>query len=81
MVIELRKDVVPNTAENFRALCTGEYGVGALQQPLHYYGVHFHKVTRLYVAQTGDIICNNGSSGDSIYGPVFEDENFILQVN
>ncbi|GBP15503.1 Peptidyl-prolyl cis-trans isomerase [Eumeta japonica] len=65
-------------AENFRALCTGEKGIGTLGKPLHYKGVRFHKVTRVYVAQSGDVVNNDGSSGESIYGPVFEDENFIL---
>lgn len=80
MVIELRKDIVPKTAENFRALCTGECGIGTLGRPLHYKGVHFHKVTRLYVAQSGDIVKNDGTSGESIYGPIFPDENFELSV-
>lgn len=80
MIIELRKDVVPMTAENFRCLCTGEQGIGRMGKPLHYKGIKFHKVTRVYVAQGGDVVNNDGSSGDSIYGPMFEDENYILKV-
>ncbi|XP_017478575.1 PREDICTED: peptidyl-prolyl cis-trans isomerase D isoform X1 [Rhagoletis zephyria] len=78
MVIELRKDVVPKSAENFRALCTGEKGNGQLGKQLHYKGVRFHKIVRVYVAQSGDVVNNDGTSGESIYGPVFEDENFTL---
>lgn len=81
MIIELRKDIVPKTAENFRALCTGECGIGAMGKPLHYKGINFHKVTRMYVAQSGDIVKNNGTCGESIYGPTFDDENFDLPVS
>ncbi|XP_017133682.1 peptidyl-prolyl cis-trans isomerase D [Drosophila elegans] len=81
MIIELRKDVVPKTAENFRALCTGECGVGTLGKPLHYKGTRFHKVKRVFAVQSGDVVKNDGSSGESIYGPVFEDENFELTHN
>eukprot|EP00450_Noctiluca_scintillans_P000320 CAMPEP_0194499612 /NCGR_PEP_ID=MMETSP0253-20130528/15871_1 /TAXON_ID=2966 /ORGANISM="Noctiluca scintillans" /LENGTH=67 /DNA_ID=CAMNT_0039341377 /DNA_START=48 /DNA_END=247 /DNA_ORIENTATION=- len=38
IVMELRKDVTPKTAENFRALCTGEKGVGKSGKPLHFKG-------------------------------------------
>lgn len=79
IVIELRKDVVPKTAENFRGLCTGEYGIGKNGKPLHYKGVPFHKIIRVYAAQGGDIINYDGTSGESIYGPIFKDENFILK--
>lgn len=81
IIIELRKDVVPKTAENFRALCTGEKGIGQLGKPLHYKGVKFHKVTRVYVAQSGDVVNNDGTAGESIYGPIFDDENFELNVS
>ncbi|RVE43545.1 hypothetical protein evm_011803 [Chilo suppressalis] len=38
IIIELRKDVVPKTAENFRALCTGEKGTSTDGKPLHFKG-------------------------------------------
>ncbi|KAG4073736.1 hypothetical protein HA402_000960 [Bradysia odoriphaga] len=79
LIIELRSDVVPKTAENFRALCTGEKGIGTFGKPLHYKGTKFHKVQRLFMVQGGDLVSDNsGSGGESIYGPFFEDENFIL---
>ncbi|ALC43663.1 CG8336 [Drosophila busckii] len=81
MIIELRKDVVPITAENFRALCTGEKGIGQLGKPLHYKGTRFHKIKRVFAVQGGDLVKNDGTSGESIYGPIFPDENFDLTHN
>lgn len=78
LIIELRRDVVPKTVENFRALCTGEKGIGTKGRPLHFKGIKFHKVERLFMCQSGDIVTNDGTNGESIYGPLFEDENLDI---
>ncbi|CAE7161400.1 CYP18-4 [Symbiodinium pilosum] len=79
IVFELFAHVVPKTAENFRALCTGELGRGKSGKRLNFLGCVFHRIIPGFMCQGGDFTAGNGTGGESIYGAKFKDENFQMR--
>lgn len=71
ITMKLYDDVVPKTAANFRAICTGNN-----KQKLTYKNCPFHRIIPDFMIQGGDITNGDGTGGVSIYGETFADENF-----
>ena len=93
LLFELFATKLPLTSENFRALCTGEKGVGETGVKLHYKKTIFHRIFPGFIAQGGNVCVKHrggrGSSGDtpdcghgeSIYGAAFDDEGWHYRPN
>lgn len=79
IVFELRTDVAPKTAENFRQLCIGSSEKTPSGHTLSYKGSVFHRVIPNFMCQGGDFTRGDGTGGQSIYGVQFPDENFTLK--
>jgi len=79
IVFRLFSQELPRTTENFRALCTGEKGIGRAGKPLHYKGSIFHRIIPQFMCQGGDFTNGNGTGGESIYGEKFADEAFPIK--
>ncbi|KAI8615418.1 cyclophilin-like domain-containing protein, partial [Chytriomyces sp. MP71] len=74
-------DAAPRAVENFLRLCDGTKGIAkASKKPLHYLGNRVHRIVEGYCVQWGDIVRNDGSGGESIYGGKFNDEPAALKL-
>lgn len=69
---ELYGEYAPKTVLCFVRLCTG-------QDKITYKGCPFHRIISGIMCQGGDVTEFNGSGGMTMYGEIFNKENFKLK--
>mmetsp|Transcript_34083 Transcript_34083/g.109376 ORF Transcript_34083/g.109376 Transcript_34083/m.109376 type:complete len:582 (-) Transcript_34083:1469-3214(-) len=80
VVLRVFADACPRTARNFLSLCAGDRGVSKNSaKKLHYKNCKVVRVVKDFMIQAGDVVCDDGTSGESIYGRFFDDEHFKLK--
>eukprot|EP00826_Nyctotherus_ovalis_P012087 TRINITY_DN13156_c0_g4_i1.p1 TRINITY_DN13156_c0_g4~~TRINITY_DN13156_c0_g4_i1.p1 ORF type:complete len:400 (+),score=51.90 TRINITY_DN13156_c0_g4_i1:48-1202(+) len=77
LVMHLFANIVPKTVENFRHLCNGSFK-NSDGKILHYKGTSINRIVTNFIFQVGDVVSDDGTGSDSIYGKHFDDENFYL---
>ncbi|KAL8157512.1 hypothetical protein AgCh_002283 [Apium graveolens] len=77
IIMKLFYDTTPITAQNFRALCTGNKGISKISgKP--YKGSTFHRIIPGVMCHGGNFTLHDGSGGESVYGSdKFLSENFV----
>jgi len=79
VVFELYSRRLPKTCANFLALCQGEHKSESAGKALAYQGTPLHRIVQNGWLQGGDVLNGRGDGGESIYGPTFADESFVIQ--
>ena len=74
-VVAVFGEAAPMTTLNFVSIAKG-YKKGS--DTLHYKDTKIHRIVQDFVIQMGDITTGDGSGGKSIFGDIFNDEEFIL---
>jgi len=81
VVIELFKNILPKTSENFRLLCTGEKGRSEeTATKLHFKNTIINRICEKGWIQGGDIVSGKGNGSESAYGELFEGTLFLCKI-